>query len=104
VNRENGPAAWLCLGILDALEESFHGDTPEPSRVLIHDRNRGVRAAVMGKSRVLGPRPVARARHGLLAGHLRASMTTRLLPPKESSMKARGDRTVHKIIIECWEK
>jgi hypothetical protein len=58
----------------------------------------------MGKSRVLGPRPVARARHGLLAGHLRASMTTRLLPPKESSMKARGDRTVHKIIIECWEK
>jgi hypothetical protein len=40
VNGQNGPAARLRLGILDALEESFDRDAPEASRVLIHDRNR----------------------------------------------------------------
>src|SRR5258705_12639825 len=41
VDRKNGPAAYLRLGVLEALDESFDGDTAEPGGVLIQHRDRG---------------------------------------------------------------
>jgi hypothetical protein len=49
VNRENGPAAPRRVRILDALHESFDGDTPEPSRILIDDGHRGSQGRRHGK-------------------------------------------------------
>src|ERR1700734_1967322 len=49
LDRENGPAAYLRLGILDALDKSFHGDTAEPGRVLVQHRDRGRERVGHGK-------------------------------------------------------
>ena len=47
---ENGPAAYLRLRVLDALDEPFHGDTAEPGRSRSSTVTGGVSASAMGKS------------------------------------------------------